>query len=133
MVLGYCGTALFYHSPQESHYNIFLIIYHFATFILCVQDINVSEEPSADQTDLSASPPLPYVAPPSLSLSDITVHEPQDGLGHSDVTESLTNSAEKENGQKGSSLKQNKPKDKCLETDGCDVIQGKLFFSVFQN
>lgn len=110
----------------------YLIIYNFATFILCVQDINVSEEPSADQTDLSASPPLPYVAPPSLSLSDITVREPQDGLGHS-VTESLTNSAEEENAQKGSSLQQNKPKDKCLETDGCDVIEGKLFFSVFQN
>lgn len=93
----------------------------------------MSEEPSADQTDLSASPPLPYVAPPPLSLSDITVREPQDGLGHSDVTESLTNSAEEENAQKGSSFKQNKPKDKCLETDGCDVIQGKLFFSVFQN
>lgn len=111
----------------------YLIIYNFATFILCVQDINVSEEPSADQTDLSASPPLPYVAPTSLSLSDITVREPQDGLSHSDVTDSLTNSAEEENAQQGSSLKQNKPKDKCLETDGCDVIQGKLFFSVFQN
>ncbi|XP_022614440.1 chromodomain-helicase-DNA-binding protein 6, partial [Seriola dumerili] len=55
------------------------------------KDIGVSEEPSADQTDLSASPPPPYVPPPPLSLSDITAHEPQDRLGHPDVTESLTN------------------------------------------
>uniref|UniRef100_A0A3Q4HM05 Chromodomain helicase DNA binding protein 6 n=1 Tax=Neolamprologus brichardi TaxID=32507 RepID=A0A3Q4HM05_NEOBR len=48
----------------------------------------------ADHTDLSASPPLPYVPPPPLSLSDITAHEPQDGLGHSDVSESLTNPVE---------------------------------------
>lgn len=54
----------------------------------------MNEEPSADQTDLSASPPLPYVPPPPLSLSDITAHEPQDGLGHSDVSESLTNPVE---------------------------------------
>uniref|UniRef100_A0A669D2Y8 Chromodomain helicase DNA binding protein 6 n=1 Tax=Oreochromis niloticus TaxID=8128 RepID=A0A669D2Y8_ORENI len=40
------------------------------------------------------SPPLPYVPPPPLSLSDITAHEPQDGLGHSDVSESLTNPVE---------------------------------------
>ncbi|KAF0034387.1 hypothetical protein F2P81_012145 [Scophthalmus maximus] len=46
------------------------------------KDIGVSEEPSADQTDLSASPPPPYVPPPPLSLSDITAHEPQDALGH---------------------------------------------------
>ncbi|XP_019214683.1 chromodomain-helicase-DNA-binding protein 6 isoform X4 [Oreochromis niloticus] len=58
------------------------------------KDIGVNEEPSADQTDLSASPPLPYVPPPPLSLSDITAHEPQDGLGHSDVSESLTNPVE---------------------------------------
>lgn len=125
----FCFTTV----PKKVVILYYLIIYHFATFILYVQDINVSEEPSADQTDLSASPPLPYVAPPPLSLSDITVREPQDGLGHSDVTESPTNSAEEENALKGSSLKQNKPKDKCLETDVCDVIQGKLFFSVFQN
>uniref|UniRef100_A0A4W6DRT1 Chromodomain helicase DNA binding protein 6 n=1 Tax=Lates calcarifer TaxID=8187 RepID=A0A4W6DRT1_LATCA len=63
----------------------------FNTFVLHIQDIGVSEEPSADQTDLSASPPPPYVPPPPLSLSDITAHEPQDRLGHSDVGESLTN------------------------------------------
>ncbi|XP_065811336.1 chromodomain-helicase-DNA-binding protein 6 isoform X2 [Labrus bergylta] len=60
------------------------------------KDIGVSEEPSADQTDLSASPPPPYVPPPPLSLSDITAHDPQDRLGHSDVTESLTNPVEEE-------------------------------------
>ncbi|XP_029356969.1 chromodomain-helicase-DNA-binding protein 6 isoform X2 [Echeneis naucrates] len=58
------------------------------------KDIGVSEEPSADQTDLSASPPPPYVPPPPLSLSDITAHEPQDRLDHSDVGESLTNPVE---------------------------------------
>lgn len=54
----------------------------------------MSEEASADQTDLSASPPPPYVPPPPLSLSDITAHVPRDRLGHSDVTESLTNPVE---------------------------------------
>uniref|UniRef100_A0A8C3ABW6 Chromodomain helicase DNA binding protein 6 n=1 Tax=Cyclopterus lumpus TaxID=8103 RepID=A0A8C3ABW6_CYCLU len=38
------------------------------------------KEPSADQTDLSASPPPPYVPP--LSLSDITAHEHQDRLAN---------------------------------------------------
>ncbi|KAM3877683.1 chromodomain-helicase-DNA-binding protein 6 [Diretmus argenteus] len=66
------------------------------------KDIGVSEEPSADQTDLSASPPPPYVPPPPLSLSDITAHEPRDGLDHSDVTDSLTNPVEEEReGQDG--------------------------------
>uniref|UniRef100_UPI0037E89DC5 chromodomain-helicase-DNA-binding protein 6 isoform X2 n=1 Tax=Semicossyphus pulcher TaxID=241346 RepID=UPI0037E89DC5 len=65
------------------------------------KDIGVSEEPSADQTDLSASPPPPYVPPPPLSLSDITAHEPHDRLGHSDVTESLTNPVEEVGGQDG--------------------------------
>ncbi|KAM7006205.1 LOW QUALITY PROTEIN: chromodomain-helicase-DNA-binding protein 6 [Tautogolabrus adspersus] len=66
------------------------------------KDIGVSEEPSADQTDLSVSPPPPYVPPPPLSLSDITAHDPQDRLGHSDVTESLTNPVEEEEeGQDG--------------------------------
>ncbi|XP_034534536.1 chromodomain-helicase-DNA-binding protein 6, partial [Notolabrus celidotus] len=60
------------------------------------KDIGVSEEPSADQTDLSASPPPPYVPPPPLSLSHITAHDPQDRLGSSDVTESLTNPVEEE-------------------------------------
>ncbi|KAM7421891.1 hypothetical protein PAMA_010112 [Pampus argenteus] len=58
------------------------------------KDIGVSEEASADQTDLSASPPPPYVPPPPLSLSDITAHVPRDRLGHSDVAESLTNPVE---------------------------------------
>ena len=58
------------------------------------QDIGVSEEASADQTDLSASPPPPYVPPPPLSLSDITAHVPQDRLDHADVSESLTNPVE---------------------------------------
>ncbi|XP_076600782.1 chromodomain-helicase-DNA-binding protein 6 isoform X1 [Chaetodon auriga] len=65
------------------------------------KDIGVSEEPSADQTDLSASPPPPYVPPPPLSLSDITAHEPQDRLGHSDVAESLTNPVEEGDSQEG--------------------------------
>ncbi|XP_029007835.1 chromodomain-helicase-DNA-binding protein 6 isoform X2 [Betta splendens] len=58
------------------------------------KDIGVSEEPSADQTDLSASPPPPYVPPPALSLSDITGHEPQERLGQSDVAESLNHPEE---------------------------------------
>ncbi|XP_022060688.2 chromodomain-helicase-DNA-binding protein 6 isoform X1 [Acanthochromis polyacanthus] len=66
------------------------------------KDIGVNEEPSADQTDLSASPPLPYVPPPPLSLSDITAQEPQDGLGHSDVSESLTNPVEEGDDREGS-------------------------------
>lgn len=73
----------------------------FDSFVLCIQDIGVSEEPSADQTDLSVSPPPPYVPPPPLSLSDITAHEPQDRLGHSDVAESLTISVEEGEGQDG--------------------------------
>ncbi|XP_054866460.1 chromodomain-helicase-DNA-binding protein 6 isoform X3 [Amphiprion ocellaris] len=66
------------------------------------KDIGVNEEPSADQTDLSASPPLPYVPPPPLSLSDITAQEPQDGLGHSNVSESLTNPVEEGDDREGS-------------------------------
>ncbi|XP_067442389.1 chromodomain-helicase-DNA-binding protein 6 isoform X1 [Thunnus thynnus] len=65
------------------------------------KDIGVSEEASADQTDLSASPPPPYVPPPPLSLSDITAHVPQDRLGHSDVAESLTNPVEEEGQERG--------------------------------
>ncbi|XP_024864605.1 chromodomain-helicase-DNA-binding protein 6, partial [Kryptolebias marmoratus] len=52
------------------------------------KDIGVNEEASEDQTDLSASPPLPYVPPPPLSLSDIAPHEPQD------VSESLAHPVE---------------------------------------
>uniref|UniRef100_A0A087Y061 DNA helicase n=1 Tax=Poecilia formosa TaxID=48698 RepID=A0A087Y061_POEFO len=65
------------------------------------QDIGVNEEASPDQTDLSASPPLPYVPPPPLSLPDITAHEPQDGLGHSNVSESLIHPAEDGDDQEG--------------------------------
>ncbi|KAM3622048.1 uncharacterized protein V6R79_019762 [Siganus canaliculatus] len=65
------------------------------------KDIGVSEEPSADQTDLSASPPPPYVPPPPLSLSDITPHEPRDRLGHADVTEGLANPVEDGENQEG--------------------------------
>lgn len=61
----------------------------------------MSEEPSADQTDLSASPPPPYVPPPPLSLSDITAHEGQDRLGHSVVAESLTNPVEEGEDREG--------------------------------
>ncbi|XP_011611924.2 chromodomain-helicase-DNA-binding protein 6 isoform X6 [Takifugu rubripes] len=64
------------------------------------KDISVSEEPSTDQTDLSASSPPPYVPPPPLPLSDITAHEAQDRLSHSDVTDSLTNPVSE--GQDGS-------------------------------
>lgn len=49
--------------------------------LLLLQDIGVNEEAGADQTDLSASPPLPFAPPPPLHLSDITAHEPTpDGL-----------------------------------------------------
>ncbi|KAM4740306.1 LOW QUALITY PROTEIN: chromodomain-helicase-DNA-binding protein 6 [Anableps anableps] len=66
------------------------------------KDIGVNEEASPDQTDLSASPPLPYVPPPPLSLPDITTHGPQDGLGHSSVSESLINPGEEGDDQEGS-------------------------------
>lgn len=67
-----------------------------------IQDIGVNEEASPDQTDLSASPPLPYVPPPPLSLPDITTHESQDGLGPADVSESLINPGEEGDDQEGS-------------------------------
>ncbi len=114
----------------------------FDTFLSCIQEIGVSEEPSADQTDLSASPPPPYVPPPSLSLSDITAHEPQDRLGHSDVTESLNNPVEEGDSQdrgtvfefddkeedEGEELsrvttEQNERRDQSLEGDECDGEQ----------
>ncbi|KAK2915525.1 chromodomain-helicase-DNA-binding protein 6 isoform X2 [Channa argus] len=111
------------------------------------KDIGVSEEPSADQTDLSASPPPPYVPPPQLSLSDLTAHEPQDRLGHSNVTESLTNPVEEGEDQEGGAgfefdskdeeegvvedlsketMEHNveKQMDQSLETDQCDEDQG---------
>ncbi|XP_035517364.1 chromodomain-helicase-DNA-binding protein 6 [Morone saxatilis] len=107
------------------------------------KEIGVSEEPSADQTDLSASPPPPYVPPPPLSLSDITAHEPQDRLGHSDVTESLTNPVEEGEGQEGgaefefndkeedevedlstATMEQNKLRNQSLDNEECDEDQG---------
>lgn len=105
----------------------------------------MNEEPSADHTDLSASPPLPYVPPPPLSLSDITANEPQDGLGHSDVSESLTNPVEDGDDREESTgfefddkeeeevedlsretLEQNveKQRDKHLEGEECNPNQG---------
>ncbi|XP_055078132.1 chromodomain-helicase-DNA-binding protein 6 isoform X2 [Periophthalmus magnuspinnatus] len=71
-----------------------------ASTYMLFKDIGVTEEPSADQTDLSASPPPPYVPPPPLSLSDIT-DQAQDRLDQSDVTESLTNPVEEGEGQDG--------------------------------
>lgn len=61
--------------------------------VLVLQDIGVNEEASADQMDLSASPPLPYVPPPPLSPPDLTPHAPQDGLGPSG-SDSLTDPVE---------------------------------------
>ncbi|XP_049893601.1 chromodomain-helicase-DNA-binding protein 6 isoform X1 [Epinephelus moara] len=107
------------------------------------KEIGVSEEPSADQTDLSASPPPPYVPPPPLSLSDITAHTPQHRLGPSDVAESLANPVEEGEGQEGGTgfefddkeeeevedlsggtLEQNVEKQRDLEGVECDVDQG---------
>ncbi|KAG7236852.1 hypothetical protein INR49_000156 [Caranx melampygus] len=109
------------------------------------KDIGVSEEPSADQTDLSASPPPPYVPPPPLSLSDITAHEPQDRLDHPDVTESLANPVDEREDQEGGAGFEFEDKDdedvedlsratmeqtvgtrgdQSLEGDQCDADQG---------
>lgn len=81
---------------------------------MCIQDISVSEEPSTDQTDLSASSPPPYVPPPPLPLSDITAHEAQDRLSHADVTDSLTNPVT-EGGQEGSATFEFDEKDGTVE------------------
>lgn len=108
---------------------------------LCIQDISVSEEPSTDQTDLSASSPPPYVPPPPLPLSDIAAHEPQDRLSHSDVTDRLTNPVS-EGGQEGSAtfefdekdgpvedlsratMEQTQPIDTSLEVQDSHIDQG---------
>ncbi|XP_073323863.1 chromodomain-helicase-DNA-binding protein 6 [Pagrus major] len=106
------------------------------------KDIGVTEEPSADQTDLSASPPPPYVPPPPLCLSDINAHEPQDRLGHSDVAESLTSPVAEGDGQEGgngfefddkdedevedlsrATAEQSKGRDQSLEREECDADQ----------
>ena len=107
----------------------------------------MSEEPSADQTDLSASPPPPYVPPPPLSLSDITTHEPQDRLGHSDVAEGLTTPVDEVEDRDGgagfefddkededveelsrAAMEQDVKKqgDRSLEREQCDADQGML-------
>lgn len=110
--------------------------------VVCIQDIGVTEEPSADQTDLSASPPPPYVPPPPLSLSDITAHEPQDRLGHSDVAESLTSPVAEGDDQEGgtgfefddkdedevedlsrATAEQSEGRDPSLEREECDADQ----------
>lgn len=79
-----------------------------------MQDISVSEEPSTDQTDLSASSPPPYVPPPPLPLSDITAHEPQERLSHSDVADGLTNPVS-EGGQQESTAFEFDDKDGAVE------------------
>lgn len=81
---------------------------------MCVQDISVSEEPSTDQTDLSASSPPPYVPPPPLPLSDITAHEAPDRLSHADVADGLTNPVT-EAGQEGSAAFEFDEKDGTVE------------------
>ncbi|XP_041639683.1 chromodomain-helicase-DNA-binding protein 6 isoform X2 [Cheilinus undulatus] len=90
-------------SSSPSHPSAGDAVEPLSSSYMLFKDIGVSEEPSADQTDLSASPPPPYVPPPPLSLSVITDHDPQDRLGHSDVTGSLTNPVEEEEGQDGGS------------------------------
>lgn len=84
-------------------------------FFFCIQDISVSEETSADQTDLSASPPLPFIRPPPLSLSDITAHEPQEELSNADVTKNLTNPVDEGEGLEGSTGFEFDEKDKEVE------------------
>ncbi|XP_076003529.1 chromodomain-helicase-DNA-binding protein 6 isoform X3 [Genypterus blacodes] len=100
------------------------------------KDIGVSEEPGADQTDLSASPPPPYVAPPPLSLSDITAHEPQDGLDHSDVADGLGTPVERGEEERGGGAgfelddKEEEEEEmggmsgESMEREGCDADQG---------
>lgn len=80
----------------------------------------MNDETSADQTDLSTSPPLPpYVPPPSLALANFTVHEPPERLN-------LNHSAKEESDQRENGSKENKQKDKSLPIDGCNVIQGEF-------
>ena len=84
----------------------------------------MSEEPSADHTDLSTSPPPPYVPPPPLSLSDITAPDPHDRLGHSDVTEPLANHDEDEGSrQTGSGVFDFNDKEEVEEMDTDDLDQ----------
>lgn len=84
----------------------------------------MNDETSADQTDLSTSPPLPpYVPPPPLALSHFA--EPQERLGRCDAAESLGSSAREEVAQGESSSTEDRHQDQCPAADGCDVIQGK--------
>lgn len=75
----------------------------------------MNDETSADQTDLSTSPPLPpYVPPPPLALPNFTVHEAQERLNlNHQVTE------------RESCSKENKQNEKSPPADGCNVVQGE--------
>ncbi|XP_053723413.1 chromodomain-helicase-DNA-binding protein 6-like isoform X1 [Synchiropus splendidus] len=77
-------------SSPPSHPSAVDSVEPLSSSYMLFKDIGVNEDPSTDQTDLSASPPPSYVAPPPLSLPDINSHEPQDSLDHSEVTENLT-------------------------------------------
>ncbi|XP_035634372.1 chromodomain-helicase-DNA-binding protein 6 isoform X3 [Oncorhynchus keta] len=69
------------------------------------KDIGVSEEePAEEHTDLSASCPSPYVPPPPLSLSHMTLYphhqgdaeEPEEKLSNSDAVAHMPSSKERE-------------------------------------
>ncbi|XP_029906908.1 chromodomain-helicase-DNA-binding protein 6 isoform X2 [Myripristis murdjan] len=132
-------------SSSPSHPSAGDSVEQLSSSYMLFKDIGVSEEPSADQTDLSASPPPPYVPPNPLSLSDITTHEPQDRLGHSDVAVGLSNPVEEGEAQEAGTgfafddkeeqegedvsrktLEQNleKSEDQVLEDDECGTDQG---------
>lgn len=82
----------------------------------------MNDETSADQTDLSTSPPLPpYVPPPPLDLPNFAVHEPQERLN-------LNHSAKEEFAQNDGCSKENRQRLKCLPTEGCDAVQGESVF-----
>lgn len=105
----------------------------------------MNEEPCTEQADMSASPP------PPLSLSDITAHETKDGLGHSDVTESITNPVEEGEAQKGSTgfkfdgkdekakdlsratIEETIQRDQRLESENCNVdrVMSKIAWSLY--
>ncbi|XP_038153467.1 chromodomain-helicase-DNA-binding protein 6 isoform X3 [Cyprinodon tularosa] len=85
-------------SSSPSHPSTGEAVEPLSSSYMLFKDIGVNEEASPDQTDLSASPPLPFVPPPPLSFS----HEPQDALGHADVPESLANPEEEGDDQEGS-------------------------------
>ncbi|CAB1314478.1 unnamed protein product [Coregonus sp. 'balchen'] len=75
-----------------------------SSFIL-FKNIGVSEEePAEEHTNLSASPPPPYIPPPHLSLSHMTLHthhqgdveEPEDKLSDSDAVAHMPSPDERE-------------------------------------